>query len=548
MIRMLPRTDAAQVDSDKSLARGIAPRAVAGIAVALCLAVLLLAYWPTFASMVAVWLRSDTHAHGIVAAPIALWLAWRQRSAVGDCAIRPSTWALGGLLGLGLIWLLSSAALALVTEQLAVVAMAPAILWCIAGSRMLRTLSFPCAYLIFLVPFGEPLIAPLSELTATITVSLLRFSGIDVFREGLFFSTKVGDFEVARSCSGIRYLTASVAVGTLFAHLSFGTLRYKVRFVALCAIVPVVANGLRAYLIVVLAHVSNMSIAVDVDHIVYGWLFFGLVMLGLFWIGRLMHSNERAIVRAAQGQAPSPRATESAGAREISLMFLATVTTLIVAPLLARQLEARALDLVPIKPTLPRVAGDWSGPHATSGDWAPEFHGAHQLLLGSYRRTGALAVDLAVISYTRQTEDAELIGHENRLEDAARWRVLAETERTVGLGDDLALPVSETIAASTSRGVYRVIWSLFRIGRHRTANAYFGKAMQGINSILDPAAGAALIAFSVEDVDAKAARARLEQFLIEHYGAIERCVDGGREVSATCTVLAHGPGGGGVQP
>ncbi|HEX7971153.1 MAG TPA: archaeosortase/exosortase family protein, partial [Thiobacillus sp.] len=34
-------------------------------------------FWPTFHSMVAVWARSETFAHGYLIFPISAWLIWR---------------------------------------------------------------------------------------------------------------------------------------------------------------------------------------------------------------------------------------------------------------------------------------------------------------------------------------------------------------------------------------------------------------------------------------------------------------------------------------
>ncbi len=45
------------------------------------------------------------------------------------------------------------------------------------------------------------------------------------------------------------------------------------------------ANTLRAYIIVMLGHFSDMKVATGADHLIYGWVFFGLVMFLLFWIG-----------------------------------------------------------------------------------------------------------------------------------------------------------------------------------------------------------------------------------------------------------------------
>jgi exosortase len=82
---------------------------------------------------------------------------------------------------------------------------------------------FPIFYLIFMVPFGEALNPPLQDITAILSVAMLQWSGIPVFREGLYLATPIGQFEVAVACSGLRFLIASVAIGTLFCYLTYRT-------------------------------------------------------------------------------------------------------------------------------------------------------------------------------------------------------------------------------------------------------------------------------------------------------------------------------------
>jgi hypothetical protein len=50
---------------------------------------------------------------------------------------------------------------------------------------------------------------------------------------------------------------------------------------------PILANGLRAYAIVMIGHLSNMKLAVGVDHLIYGWIFFGVMLVIMFAIGIL---------------------------------------------------------------------------------------------------------------------------------------------------------------------------------------------------------------------------------------------------------------------
>ena len=70
-------------------------------------------------------------------------------------------------------------------------------------------------------------------------------------------------------------------------------------FMSAAILVPIVANWLRAYMIVMLGHLSNNRLAVGVDHLIYGWIFFGLVMLLLFWVGSFWRSTDMP--------APAPR-------------------------------------------------------------------------------------------------------------------------------------------------------------------------------------------------------------------------------------------------
>src|SRR5438552_85220 len=112
---------------------------------------------------------------------------------------------------------------------------------------------------------GEALIPPLMEWTADFTVAALQLSGIPVFREGLFFTIPSGNWSVVEGCSGVRYLIASFTVGVLFAYLSYRRAWKRLLFAAMSIIVPIIANGMRAYLIVMIAHLSNNQLAHGVD-------------------------------------------------------------------------------------------------------------------------------------------------------------------------------------------------------------------------------------------------------------------------------------------
>jgi exosortase A len=157
--------------------------------------------------------------------------------------------------------------------------------WAVLGTAALRLLAFPLAFLFFAVPFGEFLMPTLIDRTADVTIWALRLTGVPVYREGNFFTIPTGRWSVVEACSGLRYLIASLMVGCLFAYLSYRTLRRRAIFVACAIAVPIVANWIRAYMIVMLGHLSGNRLAVGADHLLYGWVFFGVVMALLFFIG-----------------------------------------------------------------------------------------------------------------------------------------------------------------------------------------------------------------------------------------------------------------------
>ena len=290
---------------EKTLARAVPdslapPSGSAGWRTALPLLVLTLGaivalYWPTAQSIVAIWDRSETFAHGFLIVPIVLYLLWTRRKLIAQ-QTPVADWLGAGLLALaGMAWLVANAGKVQVVQQFAFVAMIPAAVIAIAGRRAAWAMAFPLAFLFLGVPVGEGLIPPLMDFTADFTVAALKLSGMPVYREGTFFMIPSGQWSVVEGCSGLRYLIASITVGTLYAYLSYQDIRKRVIFIALSVIVPIIANGLRAYMIVMIAHLSDMKLALGIDHLIYGWVFFGIVMLLLFWIGSYWRDPEPTI-------------------------------------------------------------------------------------------------------------------------------------------------------------------------------------------------------------------------------------------------------------
>lgn len=244
----------------------------AGIAFALLAGWITFLFRDTVAEMVDIWNRNETFTHCFLIAPISLWLIWRMRDRIAALPPKPSAIATLALPFVGALWLASAMAYVNAAAQFAYVCMLIVAAVAVCGLRFARMAIFPLAFLFLAIPVGEFALPTMMEWTADFTVAAVRLSGIPVYREGQQFVIPSGSWSVVEACSGVRYLIASYTVGALYAYLNYRSFVRRAIFFAFSVLVPIVANWLRAYLIVMLGHLSSNRLAVGVDHLIYGWL------------------------------------------------------------------------------------------------------------------------------------------------------------------------------------------------------------------------------------------------------------------------------------
>lgn len=429
--------------------------------------------------MVAIWWNTDAFAHGFLIAPISAWMIWQKRHAVAALDLRPDFRALPMLALVGFGWLLGEMAGAGVVQQFCVVLMIPLIVWAILGYPAFRTLAFPLFFLLFAVPFGDFLVPSLMEYTADFTVAALRLSGIPVYREGQFFMIPTGSWSVVESCGGLRYLIASLTVGVLYAHLGYRSPVRRATFIALSVIVPIVANWLRAYMIVMIGHLIGMKYATGIDHLIYGWLFFGVVILILFWIGSYWREELDGVPTQSSSAALATRSQPALAA--IMAATIAAAGVVAVWPEAATRLE----DLDPhaeLALYAPPPAGDWQSIGGRLTDWEPRFLSTSAPIHQAYAKEATRA-GLYVGYYRNQRPGAQLIASGNTLvpSDDRAWRNVGHTRRTLVLGQgDLALSEAKLRDRSTDL----LVWYWYWVDGQYTVNPVWGKLLQAKSRLL----------------------------------------------------------------
>ena len=253
---------------------------------ALAVAGLLALTWGDWSEMARQWWDASTYNHILLVPPILAWLVRMRWPELAKLA--PRTWWPGlAWLGVGLFaWLAGTMAGINLVSQLGAVLLLQAAVAVLLGPRVAAGLLFPLAYMLFLVPFGDEIVPALQAITAEMAVALTHASGVPAQIDGVFIDTPAGLFEVAEACSGVKFLVAMVALGALVAHLCFASWKRRAMFMAAAVVVPVLANGVRAWGTIYIAQSQGIEFAAGFDHIVYGWIFFALVMamvLGASW-------------------------------------------------------------------------------------------------------------------------------------------------------------------------------------------------------------------------------------------------------------------------
>ena len=470
------------------------PWALAGLTTALLVAAWL--YWPGVERLVHIWTHSQTYAHGMIIFPISLFLVWTRRHALARLLPEPSLLGALGILILGGVWFLGRTADITTVQTFVVVAMVPALVLALLGRRVSRVLLFPLAYLFFAWPVGNFLVPVLQDFTAWISVALLRLSGIPTFSEGYYISIPAGDFVVAEVCSGIRYLIASVALGLVYAYLVYRSLWRRLAFVALSIVVPILANGLRAYGIILIAHWTDMEHAVGVDHLIYGWLFFGFVMFLLFWIGAFFREDDLPLILAGRGEGPGTGAPLVQRPLVQLLPVLAAVAmALILAPAgeawMDRRMVATGGDA---RPVAPQVAG-WQGPLPLMDPaWSPAWAEPDSRIQAAYAGDGGEVAWLAY-HYHHDRSGTDLIHYDNRIQDGQEWRRIQRHTRSVALPDGGQQDVRESLLRDREGG-NRLVWYWYQVAGRTTVRPVEVKLLEAWARLTGHQEGSLLVTVS----------------------------------------------------
>jgi EpsI family protein len=288
-------------------------------------------------------------------------------------------------------------------------------------------------------------------------------------------------------------------VGVLFAWLTYRSTSRRIAFIIASIAVPIVANWLRAYLIVLLGHLTNNRLAAGVDHIIYGWIFFGVVMLLLFWVGARWREDAPA--------APAPSSTRAA-AFQLTPAMLVTAAAVALLAFAWHAAEARPAT-PPAQPlALPAIApgNGWHASAATLTAFRPEVSGYSGELAQTFEKDGR-RVMLQVLFFGAQVEGHQALSTRNHLV----WNGKAWKQVDAGVAQAPSGPVNTAVIVGERERL--AVWQWFWVDGHTTASAYGGQVRRVLGLLAgQPDTAAWVFLYTPTETSAEAARAALADF------------------------------------
>ena len=396
-----------------------------------CSILLFLSLWlylfqNTLASTVNTWNTSDTYGHGYLIPLLSLYFIWLKRFELRATIIQPCYWAIVPIIGLCLFWLIGELSYTNVIKQFAVFLFPLFFVLFMFGWKVSKVIVFPLIFLIFCVPFGEGLIPLLQVITAEITIYFIGVIGIPVYVDGLFITLTSGVFEVAKACSGISYLISSLAIGSFYAFISYNSPKHRAYFIFFSLLVPIIANGLRALLIVLLAHYSDLAIATGFDHLIYGWVFFGVILFIMFSVGARWADNN---VFKDENWLKEQKRPEQY--KNIFAAFLVFIIPLILVKFYSQSIDSIA-DKQWSNAKIIQHSENWQENSLVKGSAISKFSKADKVQYEQFVKN-RFSVDFYGAYFEREHEGKEFISYENRIYDINQWAL--DKSEVIQIGD-----------------------------------------------------------------------------------------------------------------
>jgi exosortase len=252
----------------------------------------LLLYWQVLKALALDWFNDPDYGHGVFVPLFSAYILWRDRRRWLRAEIRPNN--LGLLIVLAAISLLLFGDLGaeLFTARFSFLVLLAGMIVFLTGWKMLRSVLFPLAFLVFMIPIPEILYNqitfPLQLLASRLATFCLEVLQIPVLRDGNILVISNYSLAVVEACSGIRSLISLLALAAAYGYLAEPSRHVRVVLGFLMVPIALITNAIRITIAGVMAHRFGPGTAEGFLHEFSGWIIFLSAILLMFLCHRAL--------------------------------------------------------------------------------------------------------------------------------------------------------------------------------------------------------------------------------------------------------------------
>lgn len=239
------------------------------------------------------WWTSPEAGHGLLLAPVAIWLAWR--AGIAPDAKPNRVIGVAVLLVAVLVRCAAGLAAELFTMRGSIVLALAGLTAYQFGAKQVIRWWLPFALLCLSIPLPElitqALALPLQFKASQMGAAMLEMRNVPVRLAGNVIQLPGRELFVTEACSGLRSLTALISMAVLMGALLLRTPVARIALLLLAIPVAVLINGVRVFLTGFLVYYVSPALGEGFMHITEGWLLFlvSLSALGVMaWAGGLI--------------------------------------------------------------------------------------------------------------------------------------------------------------------------------------------------------------------------------------------------------------------
>jgi exosortase len=244
----------------------------------------LVLFWAPFTLLLRDWWNDPEAAHGLLLAPLSVWLAWRKGVIDKSEAVPRPILGLSLLVGAIALRYASDLAAELFTMRMSMLGAMIGVIVAARGLRQLRLWWLPATLVFLSVPLPAvvmgTLALPLQFEASQMGAALLEWRQVPVLLDGNVIHIPGRTLFVTEACSGLRSLTALIALGVLQGGLWLRTPAARVLLIIVTLPVAMAVNGVRVFLTGFLVFFVDPEMGEGFMHLSEGWLLF-LVSFGV---------------------------------------------------------------------------------------------------------------------------------------------------------------------------------------------------------------------------------------------------------------------------